>query len=121
MPTILFKLRDVPNDEADEIRELLTKNNIKYYETPPSMWGISAGAIWLKDEHQLENAKGLIEKYQRDRSIKIREEYEHLKREGKAKTIIDKIKEGPVQFIIYLLLLLFILYVSIKPFLNFGK
>jgi hypothetical protein len=121
MPTILFKLRDVPNDEADEIRELLTKNNIKYYETPPSMWGISAGAIWLKDEHQLENAKGLIEKYQRDRSIKIREEYEQLKREGKAKTIMDIIKERPVQFIVYIALLLFILYVSIKPFLNFGK
>ena len=121
MPTRLFTLRDVPNDEADEIRDILTNNNIDFYETPPSMWGISAGAIWLKDEHQLDYAKELIEKYQRERSIKILGEYEQLKREGKAKTIIDKIKEGPIQFIIYLALLLFIIYVSTKPFLNFGK
>ena len=121
MSVILFKLKGVPDDEAEEVRDLLAKNKINYYETHAGKWGLSLAAIWLKDEAQLEKAKLLIEEYQRERSRRIREEYEKLKREGKVETIIDRIKREPIQFIIYLAVILFVAYFSIKPFIDIGK
>jgi hypothetical protein len=117
----LFSLKNVPDDEAEEIRELLTKNEIDYYETPPSKWGISAALICLKNKQQLEKASSLIAKYQTERAYKAREEYEKLKREGKTESIADRMKKAPVKIISYLTLIIIILYLSIKPFLNIGN
>ena len=76
MAAQLFKLRNVPEDEAQEIRDLLSQYQIDYYETPAGNWGISMPAIWLNDEQQLEQAKELIEKYQEERQIRARRDYE---------------------------------------------
>ncbi len=121
MSVILFKLKNVPDDEADEVRELLAKNNIDYYETSAGKWGISMPAIWLNDETQFENARHLIEAYQSERVHRVKEEYKRLEREGKIETIVDRIKQKPMQSILYLALILFVAYVSIKPFLDIGK
>jgi len=121
MSVILFKLKGVPDDEAGEVRDLLEKNKITYYETTAGRWGLAMAAIWLKDEAQLEKAKLLIEEYQKERSLRIRKEYEKLKREGKIETIIDRIKREPIQFIISLAIIVFVVYFSIKPFIDIGK
>ena len=47
MTTLLLNLRRVPDDEADEVRALLEQNRILFYETAPSMWGISSGGMLL--------------------------------------------------------------------------
>jgi len=47
MTTLLLNLRRVPDDEADEVRALLERHDIPFYETTPSLWGVSAGGIWL--------------------------------------------------------------------------
>ncbi len=44
MARLLFNLRNVPADEADEVRALLRAHGFAFHETPPSPWGISAGA-----------------------------------------------------------------------------
>ena len=121
MSVILFKLNNVPDDEAEEVRELLAKNNIDYYETSAGKWGISMPAIWLNDETQFENARRLIEAYQSERVHRIKEEYRVLKGEGKIETIIDRIKQKPIQSILYLAIILFVTYVSIKPFIDLGE
>ena len=121
MPVKIFMLRGVPDDEAQDVRELLKSHQIDYYETSAGSWGISAPAIWLNDENQLQQAKLLIEQYQNDRLVRVRAEYEQLKREGKNRTIIDQIKEDPVRFIGYLAAILTVLYLSTKPFLDLGK
>jgi hypothetical protein len=121
MPIRLFSLKDVPDDEAEEIRELLTENEIDYYETLPSKWGVSAVMICLKNGEQLEKASLLITKYQTERAYKAREEYEKLKREGKSETVVDRIKKDPVRIILYLALIIIVLYLSIKPFISIGK
>jgi len=121
MPVKLFSLRGVPEDEAEEVRELLTGNGIDYYETPAGNWGISSPAIWLNKAGQLEKAKSLIEQYQNERRVRVRAEFEQLRSEGKAETVLDRIKSDPVRFVLYLALALFILYVSIQPFIDFGK
>lgn len=121
MAVKLFALRGVPDDEATEIRELLTEAEIDWYETPAGNWGMSMPAIWMNDEEQLQKAKLLIEEYQRERLVRVRKEYEQLKIVRKSATMIDKITENPIRFFVYLAIVLGIVYLSIKPFIDFGE
>ncbi len=121
MPELLFRLRNVPDDEADEVRQLLNDHEINFYETHASGWGISMPGIWLPDDAQLNEAKSLLDRYQRERAVRVRSEYEMLKAEGKHKTALDMIRENPGRFILLTLALLFILYISLSPFLEFGR
>lgn len=117
----LFILRGVPEDEADDIRKLLLDNEIDYYETPAGNWGISMPAIWLNDADQLDEARALVEKYQQERYIKARDEYAQLSKQGKDETLIDKIRNDPLRFVIYLAIIAIIVYFSTKPFIDIGK
>lgn len=121
MSTLLFRLRGVPDNEARDVRALLTNNEIDYFETPAGIFGISMPAIWLKDDRQLEKAKLLIEEYQEERLVSARNEYAKLKEEGKNKTFIDAIMEDPIRFILYVAVVLIVLYLSTKLFLDIGK
>ena len=116
MPTLIFKLRGVPDDEAEEVRALLEKYRIDYYETTAGNWGISLPALWLQDETEEERAKELISEYQQERYIRVRGEYEQLKKEGKQRRFIDLFKENPNQFLMYIVFILGIAYLSIRPF-----
>lgn len=120
MSVLLMSLRNVPDDEAAEIRALLDANAIEFYETPAGRWGISAPAIWLEEEQNLKSTKALIEEYQKARFARQRAEYERLKREGKTKTLKDVIREEPLRFILYLAIVAVVLYFSIKPFFALG-
>jgi len=115
MAVQLFKLRNVPEDEAQEIRDLLAKNNIDYYETPAGNWGISMPAIWLHDEDEIEDAKRLIDAYQLQRAA------DHRNNAAPRKSFIGSLLENPMQLIMYTAFACAILYFSIKPFLNFGQ
>jgi len=121
MPVLLISLRNVPDDEAAEIRALLDTNRFEFYETPAGRWGISAPAIWLKEQQDLKPAKALIEEYQKERFSRQRAEYDRLKREGKNKTLGDVIREEPIRFLLYLAIVAMVLYFSIKPFFALGK
>jgi len=121
MPVKLFKLRNVPDDEAEDVRQLLVNHDIDFYETRAGGWGISMPAIWLQDGAQLAQATALIDAYQKKRTMQARSEYEQLKNEGRHRTVMDMISENPVQFVLLFILTLFILYVSLAPFLQFGE
>jgi len=114
---LLFKLRNVPSDEADEVRELLHSHDIDFYETSAGNWGISLPAIWLHSEEQLEEAKSLIDAYQQQRRQNARQTYEQLRQRGEQRTVLDKVREAPLLAAIYLAAVLLILYLSIMPFL----
>jgi len=118
----IFRLRNVPDDEAEEIRLLLREHGIEFYETPGGNWGISMPALWLNDEneHRAEEAKALIEEYQEERAVRIRREYEELKQQGKHRRLSDAFRERPLEFIFYLLIVALILYFSTKPFLDLA-
>lgn len=121
MPARLFALNGVPDDEAEEVRTLLTSSGIDFYETPAGNWGISSPAIWLNDEHQLDQARSLIEAYQHERQVRVKQAYAVLEKTGKQRTVIDVIKDNPLRFIIYLVAIVVIVYLSTKPFMDFGK
>lgn len=114
-------LGGVPDDEAFEIRELLENGGIDYYEVPASFLGISPASIWLHDCGELQRARALIDSYQKARGARARSEYERLKEAGGNRTVLDGLKEHPVRFFMYLAIIVVILYLSLSPFLNFGK
>jgi hypothetical protein len=121
MAKLLFKLNGVPDDEAQDIRELLDENRIDYYETSAGRWGISLAAIWLKDESQLLQATRLIDAYQEQRYQRAREEYERLRQEGRLETLFDRFRSHPVRMLAYLLAIIGVLYLSILPFIHLGR
>ncbi|MGR9115168.1 MAG: DUF6164 family protein [Gammaproteobacteria bacterium] len=120
MSKLLFSLRGVPEDEAEEIRILLTQHGIDFFETPPGNWGISMPALWLYHEEQLERARSLLAEYQKNRTQSQRALYQQLKKEGKAPTFASSIKKNPIRFLFYILGIALILYVSIKLLYEFG-
>ena len=119
MSVILFRLNGAAFDEAEDIRELLETNDIDYYETSEGRWGFSVAAFWLKDPSLLPHARQLIDQYQQQRIIRVREEYQRLKEQGKIESVWDRIKMHTVLFILTLILIGFILFVSVKPFIDF--
>lgn len=121
MPARLYSLSRVPDDEADDIRALLARNEIDYYETTAGNWGISAPAIWLREDSQLEPARALIEAYEAERVARVRAEYAQLKKEGRNRTVHDVMRENPGRFVAYVALIAAIVYFSVMPFLDIGK
>jgi len=119
MPLQLFSLRGVPEDEAEDIRQLLDQSGIKFYETSAGNWGVSLPAIWLSDESsQFDKAKALIDGYQIERAERAQAEYQQLKAEGRERSIISMIRQSPLQFMVYLILIGLILFISLTPILG---
>jgi len=99
----LFNFRHVPDDEADEVRALLDEHAIDYYETPPSRWGISMGAIWLSDAADYPRARSLLDDYQAERAERVRAEYTARKQRGEVDTFTSALRRRPAEVLLYLL------------------
>jgi hypothetical protein len=121
MAALLFKLKGVSEEEAEEVRALLDANRLDYYETPGGNWGISVAAIWLRDEGRLSEARALIEEYQQGRALRVRVEHDRLREEGRLETFADRLRHHPLQVLFYLAIVGLILYFSIKPFFGLGS
>ena len=70
MSKLLFKMRHVPEDEARDVRDLLQKNNIEFFETFSGNWSISIPAIWVSRDDQYTEARKIIDLYQAERADK---------------------------------------------------
>lgn len=121
MAKILFRLNGVPDDEANDVRELLANHAIDFYETSPGNWGVSMPAIWLRDDSQFQKARALLDTYQSKRTVRMQAEYERLKREGKHKTFIDAVEQNPVSFIVHLALAVLVIYLSVRLVLDLAQ
>lgn len=120
MALLLFNLRGVPEDEADEVRALLIERDIDFYETSAGNWGISMPGLWLRNDADLEKAKDVLNAYQQQRFITSRENYLLLKRTGQQKTLLKAFAEKPLQYCAYLFAMFLVIYVSIKLLLELG-
>ena len=117
MATQLVKLRHVPQDELAEIHELMAANDIEVYETSAGSWGISMPALWLRHDEQLEHAHALLKQYEVERFSRMRGEYEALKQAGKARSFLDIARENPFRYIMYIVMIVGLVYISLVPFL----
>lgn len=118
MSALVFRLRNVPQEEADEVRELLSEHAIDWYETTAGNWGIAMPGLWVNDESELPRARELINTYQRERSETQRRNHELGKLRGDEPTLMQRITEQPLKVAGIVLFCLFILYISINPFLR---
>ena len=109
MSKLLLNLRNVPDDEAAEVRALLDQHHIAYYETAASPWGISAGGIWISQPDQVERAKALMSEYQAQRGTRMRAEREAALREGRGETFGSLLRTRPGYVIGMLLAILLVL------------
>lgn len=119
MSRLLFRLRHVPDDEAEEVRQLLTAHNIEFYETSAGNWGISMPALWIHEDDRFEEARALLEVYQQERAQRIREEYDERVRQGEAESLLTSFTSNPLRFIFYSGLIVAVLYLSISSFFSF--
>ena len=95
MALLLFSLRHVPDDEADDIRDLLVENQLNFYETNAGNWGISMPAIWLSDDQQYAEARSLIDEYQEQRRILLQKEYINSKTKWRGKYFFQEFMAQP--------------------------
>ena len=121
MAKLIFKLKSVSDDEADDIKNLLTENSIAFYESPAGNWEVSMHALWLNDEAQYTQAKQLIDEYQVKRNQQIRLEIQQKIERGEYETFIQRLLNKPLQFFIPLAIIIIILYFSTMPFLKIGQ
>ena len=113
MAVLIFKLRFVPDDEAQDIRGLLINNNIEYHETSAGLLSISVPGLWVIHEEQVDKARELIDAYQKLRLERIREEYRLNKRSS-----VDMFKEDPVRYVGSILAIIFICFLMIYIFIK---
>ncbi|MDQ3287517.1 MAG: DUF6164 family protein [Pseudomonadota bacterium] len=100
MAKLLLNLRNVPDDELDEVRAMLEQHRIGFYETQPSRWGMSFGGVWVADEVDVAEAKRLMADYQSSRQARVREEYARARQEGTAETFRDMVREQPLRVLL---------------------
>ena len=115
MPKLLLNLRNVPEDEADDIRAMLDTNRIAFYETSPSFWGVSAGGIWITEDDAFAEAKRLMADYQLQRGERARAAHAAAKRAGTAETFGSVLRAEPGRVALLILAILFVLGLMALP------
>jgi hypothetical protein len=106
----------VPEDEASEVRDLLTQHEIPFYETNAGNWGISMPAIWLHNDEHYAEARSILDTYQQERASRMREQYLADKSAGRAETMASLIRRDPLRTMAYLVLIAAVIYLSISIF-----
>lgn len=120
MSILFFDLRGVPSDEADDVRELLVSNQIEFYETHAGMFGVSLPGIWLYHTEDLAQARPLFDAYQQQRAIDQKAHYQSLKEQGLQPGFWLHNLKNPFRFFSYSLILVLVIYISIKWVFELG-
>lgn len=121
MARLLFKLAQVPDDEALEIRELLTENQIRFYETDAGFFRVGLDAIWLADNSQEEEARALIRTYQQERAARQQATYAELVEAGQVPGVWQHFRAQPVRFLLLVSAIIFVVALTLVPFLMLLK
>lgn len=112
MAQLVFRLKNVPEQEADDIRELLTEHQIEFYETSAGRWQISMAGIWVKDKAQAAQAKQLISEDQAQRA----QQATPISGKDWLVGFLTHARQNPVEFIFTLLAIAMVLSLTLIPF-----
>lgn len=119
MSCLIFKLKHVTQEEADEVKQLLADHNIAVYETDSGVFGTSVAGLWLHDVEQKNEAKALLAEYTLVRQQRVRAEYQRLRDRGEIETLWQRFKAKPVQLTLAAIAVGFILLFTVMPFFSF--
>ena len=120
MSVLIFRLNDAPEDEAQDVRDLLDEHGFEYHETGAGFIGLQVAGLWLLDESQKEAARAVIDAYQRERSARIRAEYEELRAADRGETFAGRVMRHPFLALFYLGAAAAVVYIVLSPFLGLG-
>ena len=115
MSKLLLNLRHVPDDEADEMRAMLEEHHIPHYQTPPSFWGVFAGAVYVKRDADIDRAKRLMAEYQAQRQTKARAERSASLADGTAETFQTVWRAEPARVVLTLLAIILLIGLMAVP------
>lgn len=121
MSVLLFKLHNVSEDEASDVRQLMVDNGFRIYETQAGFFGMGVAAIWLEDSTEFENARKVIDAYQAQRSANQRALYEEQKAKGEVPTLAKKLATNPIRVLVTLAVIVLVVMVSLVPIWGFIK
>ena len=121
MAKLLFRLNQVEDDEADDVRALLDEAGLEYYETNAGRWRVSVAAIWLRHDDDYEQARAMLDDYQQQRSERLQEEYRQLEENGEQETFLQRVRERPADLILVILSVVIVIGLMVWPFLNFAR
>ena len=96
MAKLLLNLRNVPDDEADEVRAWLAESGMDFYETQASPWGISSGGIWMREDADIVRAKALMAEYQAKRLQQAKAAQTAARADGSAETFGRLLRRRPL-------------------------
>ncbi len=116
MSHLLFKLSGVPEDEAEDIRDLLESAEIEWYETDSGRWGLGYAAMWTREESKVERAKELIKAYQIERYQKAQSELEQLEQSGQKISRLEFFMQSPIKFTLLVIFAGLLGYFTVVPF-----
>jgi hypothetical protein len=116
MAVLLFRLQNVPDDEAMDIRELLGNAEIYFYETHAGFWRMGVDAIWLPDNSHEERARELIQQYQLQRTSNEQKNYAELVERGESVTLWQNLCAHPFRALAGVIAIAFVLLLSFSPF-----
>ena len=116
MATLLFKLNQVPEDEAEDIRKLLDEGGFNVYETSAGFFGLGVAAIWLRDRHELGRARAVIDDYQQQRAETMQADYQARIANGEETSFLQQSLQHPFRSLGVLVVVALILAVIMLPF-----
>lgn len=115
MPRLLLNLRNVPDDEVDEVQALMAEHGIACYSTPPGPFGITAGGIWLRHPEDYDYARELMDDYQAERAKLARAAWQSAREKGEHGTLTSTIRRHPLRMLLILIGSIFVLMVLFAP------
>ncbi len=118
MARLLFRLGNVPDAEAEEVRELFEARGFDTFETRAGFWGLGVAAIWLRDEGQFDAAREALDAYQQGLSERMRQEHSDLAERGEAPTLWKRLLQHPVRMLLVAVAVAVILAITLLPFLG---
>lgn len=118
MATLLFRLGNVPEEEAEEVRNLLEARGFDTFESRAGFWGLGVAAIWLRDESQYEAAREALDAYQQGLAERVRQERNELAERGEAPTLWTRLRHHPVRMLLVAVAVSVILVITLLPFLG---
>lgn len=103
----IFDLQGVPSDEAQDVRHLLRRSKIRFYETSEGDY-LGGAALWVDRETDFIEARALIDDYQRQLKERSQKKKPRYKNKSVFEIIGQKIRRD-VPFLLFAILVVLIL------------
>lgn len=115
MAKLLFRLRNVPEAEAEGVRTLLAEHGFETYETGAGLFQMSMPGIWLVHAADFPAARQLLDQWQQ---AHFEAERRGLQAQPQS-TLWQRLTQAPLKMTLLWLAIVFVASLSTWPFWRF--